>query len=147
MFSQILIYCMTTLTTVSRPMGMRPRNLISVTVDTPALPTAPMTLVGFIESILLTGGDIRPYTRKSDPMSGNITSHVQDSDQVQYSIESERVSQREMIYAMSENITVTSETSLTHIRFNFTAACHRVTTLKHFLLSFFRLFINQRWKP
>lgn len=106
---------MTTLTTVSRPVGMRPRNLISITVDTPALPTAAVTLVWFIESIIITGGDIRPYTRKPECQE---TLHHMFKIQIRftYSIESRRVSRREMIYSMSENITVTSETSLTHIR-------------------------------
>jgi len=56
---------------------MRPRNLVSIAVDTPALTTATMTLVRLIEAILITGGDVWTYTNNTHTsvlMSGNITS-------------------------------------------------------------------------
>lgn len=53
------------LTTVSRPVGMRPSNLVSIAVDTPALTTATMTLVRPIEAILITGGDVWTYTNNT----------------------------------------------------------------------------------
>lgn len=66
------------LTTVSRAMGMRPSDLISIAVHTPALTTAAMTLVRPKEAILITGGDVRTYTHTlaSVLMSGNITSQA-----------------------------------------------------------------------
>lgn len=62
---------------------MRPRHLVSIAVDTPALTTATMTLVRPIEAILITGGDVWTYTNNTHThthtlasvlMSGNITS-------------------------------------------------------------------------
>lgn len=58
---------------------MRPCNLVSIAVDTPALTTATMTLVRPIEAILITGGDVWTYTNNTHTlasvlMSGNITS-------------------------------------------------------------------------
>lgn len=58
---------------------MRPRDLVSIAVDTPALTTATMTLVRPIEAILITGGDVWTYTNNTHTlasvlMSGNITS-------------------------------------------------------------------------
>lgn len=57
---------------------MRPSDLISIAVHTPALTTAAMTLVRPKEAILITGGDVRTYTHTlaSVLMSGNITSQA-----------------------------------------------------------------------
>lgn len=130
---------------------MRPCNLVSIAVDTPALTTATMTLVRPIEAILITGGDVWTYTNNTHTlasvlMSGNINQR-QDYTQPQRVSHSHTHTDREMIYSMSENITVTFESLLSlsvsrshSLLFNFTASCYKITTVKLFFLFIFLSF-------
>lgn len=118
-------------------MSMRPRKLISIAVNTPALTTAAMTLLRPIETVLVTGGDVRTYTTRTQTltsvlMSRNITSHT-----LLFT-----ATDRWYIQCQRALLTPLRVSCAHSLRFNFTASCYWITTVEVFFFLSFSLFLS-----